>query len=107
MELFERKQQNCIEGIDFNTLEEILKYKNPNIRMESNIQKRIYLSDGTILKCINCYYKANGKTIKVDDSVNSCFKAQKFFDINCYNYDCRNCHLLALEKLKANNIEKI
>lgn len=107
MELFERKNKNCIEGIDSNILTDILEYKNKGVKIDTIVQNRIYLSDETALKCINSYYKVDEKTIKSDKSINACFRIQKFFNINCDNFDCRRCHIEALKKFKENAIEKI
>lgn len=106
MEIFKRIEKNKIEGINIADLYNYLSYRDSNVTVDNVISDVIYLTNNKCIKCIcNYYEKNNGIKIKKDRNANACFKVTKFFNINCHAYQCRECHIAAINMLREKKIK--
>lgn len=107
MELFQRKKTFSIENIYIQELEKILNYSDVDVRIKKILYDNIILNNGKRIKCIyNYYYNNKGITIKKNSKTLICPKIQIIYNIqHCEYYDCNNCHLQMINKLKNKEIK--
>ena len=94
-----------IEGISRGDLWKILSYSHPGIRIRSNSNGVIVLSDRKIIKCVHHYYRNPDKEPRKLFGSNQCHIIHNNLEIVGESpNDCRSCHLNCLNKLEAGQL---
>lgn len=88
-----------IEGLSLSELKDVLNHTHPSIRVRSDANGTIVLSNRAIVKCVNNYYMNPHKPAKKPAGVNICHTVHSNFDIHSVSANhCSACHLHCLSK---------
>lgn len=104
MNVLDRLKMN-IEGYTIGRLTKILRNEDEEVKKVLNVFDNIILDNNKTIKCIRNYYiMNNARNYKKYSKMQLCSLIQKDNDIKCRPYDCTECHLEMLKRLKNNMI---
>ena len=99
-----------IGGLDENTLEQALLDTHASLRVKKSGQGMVMLSNNTILKCVNSYYKsptAPDKKVKHSNAALQCHYAHETLGIVGVDvYQCSQCHLRCIAKRRRGELRR-
>ena len=104
MNVLDRLKIN-IEGYTIQRLTKILRNEDEEVKKILDVFDSIVLNNNKTIKCIRNYYIMNNiRNYKKYSAMQLCSLIQKDNNIKCKPYNCTECHLEMLKRLKNNTV---